>query len=84
MIGYLIGLAIFGLIVGALGRLAVPGPQPLGCLGTMASGIAGSFLAGIVGRIIFGRAYAPGWIASVLGAALVVWLVSRSRPRKVY
>src|SRR5205823_4631855 len=80
-IGYLIGLAIFGLIVGALARLAIPGRQPMGCLGTMAAGIAGSFLAGIIGGLVFGRNYAPGWIATILGAALIVWLVSRYQQR---
>lgn len=82
---YLLGLAVFGLIVGALGRLAVPGPNPLGCLGTMAAGVAGSFLAGLVGRLIFGRGYAAGWIASIIGAAVVVYLFSRlRRPRRPY
>jgi uncharacterized membrane protein YeaQ/YmgE (transglycosylase-associated protein family) len=82
---YLLGLAVFGLIIGALGRLAVPGPNPLGCLGTMAAGVAGSFLAGIIGRLIFGRGYTAGWIASIIGAAVVVYLFSRlRRPRRPY
>jgi uncharacterized membrane protein YeaQ/YmgE (transglycosylase-associated protein family) len=79
VIGHLIAWAVFGLIIGALGRLAVPGRQPLGCLGTMLAGIAGALLAGFVGRLLFGHAYAPGIIASVLGAALVVWLLTRGR-----
>lgn len=82
---YLLGLATFGLVVGALGRLAVPGPNPLGCLGTMAAGVAGSFLAGIVGQLVFGRGYTAGWIASIIGAAVVVYLFSRfRRPRHPY
>ena len=60
LLTYLFGLAVFGLIAGAVGRLLVPGPNPLGCLGTMAAGVAGSFLAGLVGRLVFGRSYAPG------------------------
>lgn len=79
LLTYLLGLAVFGLIVGALARLAVPGPNPLGCLGTMAAGVAGSFLAGIVGRLIFGQGYTAGWIASILGAAVVVYLLTRYR-----
>ena len=77
LVTYLLGLAVFGLIAGALGRLLVPGPNPLGCLGTMAAGVAGSFLAGLVGRLVFGPTYGPGWIASILGAAVVVYLVTR-------
>lgn len=81
---FLIGLAVSGAVVGALGRLAVPGPNPIGCLGTIAAGVAGSFLAGVVGRLLFGQNYAPGWIASVLGAAVVVYLFSRyDRRRRV-
>lgn len=83
LLAYLLGLAVFGLIAGAVGRLLVPGPNPLGCLGTMAAGVAGSFLAGLVGRLVFGPGYTAGWIASILGAAVVVYLVSRySRPRR--
>lgn len=82
MIGLVIGLAISGLIVGALGRLAVPGRQPMGCLGTIGAGLAGSFIAGLVGRAIFGRGYTGSFILSVLGAALVVWIVSRMGDRR--
>ncbi len=83
LLAYLLGLAVFGLVAGALGRLLVPGPNPLGCLGTMAAGVAGSFLAGLVGRVLFGGGYTAGWIASILGAAVVVYLVTRyGRPRR--
>jgi uncharacterized membrane protein YeaQ/YmgE (transglycosylase-associated protein family) len=78
-IRYLIGLAFFGLIVGAIARLLVPGRQPLGCLLTMAAGVGGSVIAGVVGGWIWGNNYRPGLVASVLGAVFVVWLVSRAR-----
>ena len=74
---YLVGLLISGLVVGAVGRLIVPGRQPLGCLGTIAAGLAGSLVAGLVGRQFFTDSYVPGFIASVLGATFVVWLASR-------
>jgi uncharacterized membrane protein YeaQ/YmgE (transglycosylase-associated protein family) len=76
---YLLGLLISGLIIGALGRLAVPGPNPMGCLGTALVGIGGSLVGGIVGRLLFGENYTPGLIMSVLCAALIVWLVERAR-----
>ena len=82
---FLIGLAIWGLVVGALARLALPGRQPMGCLATMAAGIAGSFIAGLIVRVLTGNdSYAPGWIASILGAMLVVWLYTRSQRRTYY
>ena len=79
---FVLGLVVSGAIFGALGRLVVPGRQPLGCLGTVLAGIAGSFVAGVIGRIIFGRGYGPGLLASVLGAALVVYLVSGASRRR--
>jgi uncharacterized membrane protein YeaQ/YmgE (transglycosylase-associated protein family) len=83
LLTFLLGLAVVGLIAGAIGRLLVPGPNPLGCLGTIAAGLAGSFLAGVVGRLLFGRTYQAGWIASILGAAVVVYLFSRfAGPRR--
>lgn len=79
LVGFIVFALIAGLVAGAVARLLVPGPTPMGCLGTALAGIAGSFIAALVGRLLFGPAYAPGFIASVLGAVLVVWLVSRRR-----
>jgi uncharacterized membrane protein YeaQ/YmgE (transglycosylase-associated protein family) len=77
MILYLIGLVISGLVVGALGRLAIPGPNPMSIGQTILVGIAGSFLGGLVGYLLFRNG--GGLILSVLGAALIVWLLERRR-----
>jgi uncharacterized membrane protein YeaQ/YmgE (transglycosylase-associated protein family) len=84
LISYLIGLAFFGLVVGALARLAIPGRNPMGCLGTVLAGVAGSFLAGLVGRLVFGPNYTAGWIASILGAVVVVYLFTRAGRGRPY
>lgn len=76
---FLLVLAVFGLIVGAIARLLVPGPTPMGLLATMAAGVAGAFLGGFVGKLLFGPNYAPGWIASIIGAVAVVALLGRRR-----
>ena len=55
LIVYIIVLFLSGLFVGALGRLALPGPDPMTLLQTAAVGIAGSFLAGVVWAILFHR-----------------------------
>jgi uncharacterized membrane protein YeaQ/YmgE (transglycosylase-associated protein family) len=78
VIVYLIALAVGGLFVGALGRLALPGPDPMGIGTTILIGIAGSFLAGILTWIIFGRGYG-GIILSVAFATGIVYLIRRSR-----
>jgi uncharacterized membrane protein YeaQ/YmgE (transglycosylase-associated protein family) len=76
---YIILLLINGLIVGALGRLAIPGPNPMTIGMTILVGIGGSFLGGLAGYLLLGRP--GGIILSVLGAALIVWLIERSRAR---
>ena len=78
MIAFLIGLALTGLIVGALARLALPGRDPMTIPQTMLVGIAGSLLAGLIGVAIFGRTGAP-FILSVLVTTGLVYGVRRSR-----
>ena len=78
VIVYLIGLAIFGLIVGALGRLALPGPDPMGIGMTILVGIGGSLAAGLVTWLLFGRG-AGGWLLSIAFATGIVYLIRRSR-----
>lgn len=78
---HFIGFVVSGFIVGLLGRLLVPGRQPLGCLWTTLAGMLGSVVAGVIGRRIWGQSYGPGLVASVVGAALVVYLLSRALGR---
>ena len=68
----LVSLAIVGLIVGALARLALPGPDPMGILATIGLGIAGSFVGGLITYAIWGRA--GGLIVSVLAATALLAL----------
>jgi uncharacterized membrane protein YeaQ/YmgE (transglycosylase-associated protein family) len=78
---FVIVLAIIGLIVGAVARLLVPGPTPIGIMGTIGAGIAGAFIGGFIGRLLFGSNLSNGWsfVLSVLAAAGVVWLASGRR-----
>ena len=78
LIAYLIWLAIIGLVVGALARLALPGPDPMTIPQTIAVGLAGSFGAGLLSILLFGRDYA-GVTLSILGATVVMYFVRRSR-----
>jgi uncharacterized membrane protein YeaQ/YmgE (transglycosylase-associated protein family) len=78
LIVYLIVLALGGLFVGALARLALPGPDPMSIGTTILIGIGGSFLAGVLTWAIFGRGYG-GIILSVAFATGIVYLVRRSR-----
>jgi uncharacterized membrane protein YeaQ/YmgE (transglycosylase-associated protein family) len=78
---FLIVLAISGAIVGGLGRLALPGPDPMTIPQTILVGIGGSFGAGIFVRVISGGRNDAGLIASVLGATAIVYFIRRSRQR---
>jgi uncharacterized membrane protein YeaQ/YmgE (transglycosylase-associated protein family) len=75
---FILYVALSGLIVGALARWALPGPDPMGWLPTIGFGLAGSFLGGLLGRLI----HLPGWtspLASVAGAALLIWFFRRRK-----
>jgi uncharacterized membrane protein YeaQ/YmgE (transglycosylase-associated protein family) len=77
---YLISLAIFGLIVGALARLALPGKDPMSLFMTMAIGLAGSFIGGVIVFVITGGDYyGAGWFVSLACATGLVYLIRRSR-----
>src|SRR4051812_20394900 len=73
----ILGWAICGLVVGVLARVIVPGPNPMGVLGTMLLGIVGSFVGGLIAYALnLGTTGAPtAWFLSVIGAVLALWLV---------
>ncbi len=78
LIAYLIWLALVGLVVGALARLALPGRDPLTIPQTIGVGLAGSFGTGLLSILLFGRDYA-GITLSIVGATIVMYFVRRSR-----
>jgi uncharacterized membrane protein YeaQ/YmgE (transglycosylase-associated protein family) len=78
-IGTIISWAVFGLVIGLIARLLYPGPQPLGFIGTMLLGIVGSFIGGFISwmfgfRPEEGAFRGAGWIMSIVGALIAVWL----------
>ena len=75
MIALLIFLAVWGLVVGALARLALPGPDPMGIVATIGLGLAGSFVGGLIAGLLWARA--AGFVFSVIGAILVLYLYRR-------
>jgi uncharacterized membrane protein YeaQ/YmgE (transglycosylase-associated protein family) len=72
---YLVSLVLSGLVIGALGRLVVPGPNPMSILATIGLGVAGALVGGLIAA-----ALSLGWLLTILLevalAALLVWLVS--------
>jgi len=65
---------VFGLIVGALAKLVMPGRDPGGIIITIVLGIVGSMLGGFLGQALgWYRAGEPaGWIVSIIGAIIVL------------
>jgi uncharacterized membrane protein YeaQ/YmgE (transglycosylase-associated protein family) len=70
-----------GLIVGALARWLLPGPDPMSWPATIGYGLAGSFLGGIVGRLVGAPALVDLGLA-VAGAALLIWFFRRRKAAK--
>jgi uncharacterized membrane protein YeaQ/YmgE (transglycosylase-associated protein family) len=79
VLGYLIALAVGGLIIGAFARLALPGKDPMTIPQTMLVGIGGTFAAGLLVRLFFGPHYTAGFLASLVCATVIVYLIRRSR-----
>jgi uncharacterized membrane protein YeaQ/YmgE (transglycosylase-associated protein family) len=79
MIGYIIMLALTGLIVGALARLALPGRDPMSLFKTMLVGIAGSLIAGLVYYAITDERNGVGILPAILVSTGIVYLIRRSR-----
>lgn len=75
MLALLLFLALWGLIVGALARLALPGPDPMGILATMGLGLAGSFTGGLITGLLWARP--AGFVFSILGSTLLLYLHRR-------
>ena len=76
-------MIVIGLVVGALAKLLMPGRDPGGVLMTIVVGICGSILAGLTGRSIgwYAEGQPAGFIASVLGAILLLALYRVIKPR---
>ena len=79
-----IGWILFGLIVGALAKLVMPGRDPGGIIVTMLIGIAGAVLGGFVGRSLglYGDGEAAGFIMSFFGAVLLLGIYRMSIGRR--
>jgi uncharacterized membrane protein YeaQ/YmgE (transglycosylase-associated protein family) len=78
-----IGTLIVGLIVGLIARAIKPGDDKMGIIMTVILGIAGSLIAGYVGRAAgwYQPGQGAGWIASVIGAIVLLVIYGLIRKR---
>ena len=72
----ILGWILFGLIVGAIAKLLMPGRDPGGIIVTMLLGIAGAVLGGFLGRALglYNEGEPAGFIMATLGAVLLLAL----------
>ena len=67
---------VFGLVVGIIAKLLMPGRDPGGFIVTILLGIAGALLGGFIGRAMgfYGPNQGASWIVSILGAIVLLIL----------
>ena len=67
---------VFGLVVGIIAKLLMPGRDPGGFIVTILLGIAGALLGGFIGRAMgfYGSSQQAGWLISILGAVILLVL----------
>ena len=78
----IIGWIVVGLIAGVIARWLMPGPDPMGWLGTIVLGIVGSLVGGTLLNLLFGGGLelaASGILGSILGALIALWVWRRMR-----
>ncbi len=70
----IIGWIVFGLIVGMLAKLVMPGKDPGGIIVTSLIGIAGALLGGFIGRALglYGADDSAGFVMAFIGAVLLL------------
>src|SRR4051794_8368225 len=81
MLGLILGFIVTGLIVGALGRLVVPGRNPIGIPLTIGLGIAGAVAGGVIAHAV-GLGAGLAFVISVVVAAVLVYIVSGGARRR--
>lgn len=71
----IIGWVLFGLIVGVVAKLIMPGPDPGGMIVTILLGIVGAVVGGFIGRMLgwYGEGDPVGFIMAVIGAIIVLF-----------
>jgi uncharacterized membrane protein YeaQ/YmgE (transglycosylase-associated protein family) len=67
---------VFGLVIGIIAKLLMPGRDPGGFIITILLGIAGALVGGFIGRAmgLYSTGQAAGWLMSTLGAIILLAL----------
>lgn len=90
MFGFIIFLMIVGLIGGLIARAVVPGPDPMSLGATILLGMAGSFIGGFLGYVLFrvdgqdGALQPSGIIGSIVGSVIVLLIHRAANGRGIW
>lgn len=70
----ILGWIVFGLVVGALAKLLMPGPDPGGIIVTALLGMVGAAVGGFIGRAagMYGEGEPAGFIMALLGSVVIL------------
>ena len=73
----IVSFLVFGLLAGLVARLLTPGRQAIGCLPTLAVGVLGALLGGVIGNVVLGHKVHFGWhlgpfLLAVVGAVALL------------
>ncbi|NUR76321.1 MAG: GlsB/YeaQ/YmgE family stress response membrane protein [Thermoleophilia bacterium] len=73
----IISWLLFGLLAGFVARVVTPGRQSIGCLPTLAVGLVGALLGGLIGNVVLGHKVHFGWdlgpfLLAVVGAVVLL------------
>jgi uncharacterized membrane protein YeaQ/YmgE (transglycosylase-associated protein family) len=82
---WILSWILFGLVVGVIAKLLMPGRDPGGFIVTILLGIAGALVGGFIGRAMgfYGPGDAAGWLMSILGAIVLLALYRMMSRRRV-
>ena len=79
LIAFILLLIVQGLVVGALARLALPGKDPMSIPQTIAVGLAGSLIAGLLVYALSDGSEGPGFLAALIASIAIVYVIRRRR-----
>jgi uncharacterized membrane protein YeaQ/YmgE (transglycosylase-associated protein family) len=83
----IVSFLLFGLVAGLVARAVTPGRQAIGCLPTLAVGMVGAFLGGLIGDVVLGHKIQFGWhlgpfLLAVAGAVVLLLVLESLAGRR--
>jgi uncharacterized membrane protein YeaQ/YmgE (transglycosylase-associated protein family) len=83
----ILSFLLFGLLAGLVARILTPGRQAIGCLPTIAVGVVGAFLGGLIGDVVLGHKVRFGWhlgpfLLAVAGAVVLLLVLEAAAGRR--